>query len=90
MSPTISCAVTAGAITRGDRLPNERELGAPRGVSGSSVREALLALELGTRPHQSREQRLPDHDGQVSVPPDLPFQRRKVLGAVINEYHRAA
>jgi DNA-binding FadR family transcriptional regulator len=40
-------AVTAGAITRGDRLPNERELGAQCGVSRSSVREALLALELG-------------------------------------------
>ena len=40
-------AVAAGAITRGDRLPNERELGARCGVSRSSVREALLALELG-------------------------------------------
>jgi DNA-binding FadR family transcriptional regulator len=40
-------AVTAGAITRGDRLPNERELAARCGVSRSSVREALLALELG-------------------------------------------
>lgn len=40
-------AVTAGTITRGDRLPNERELGSRCGVSRSSVREALLALELG-------------------------------------------
>ena len=42
------------------------------------------------RPHQSRQQRPPDQEGQVSVPPDLPVQRRKVLGGVINEYHRAA
>jgi DNA-binding FadR family transcriptional regulator len=39
--------VAAGMITRGDRLPNERELSARCGVSRSSVREALLALELG-------------------------------------------
>ena len=42
------------------------------------------------RPHQSRQQRPPDQDGQVSAPLDLPVQRRKVLGGVINEYYRAA
>jgi hypothetical protein len=40
------------------------------------------------RPHQSRQQR-PDHDKPVFVPLDTPVQRRKVLGGVINEYHRA-
>jgi hypothetical protein len=29
------------------------------------------------------------HDGQASLPLDLPVQRRMVLGGVINEYHRA-
>jgi transposase InsO family protein len=42
------------------------------------------------RPHQSRQQRPPDHDDQASPPLDLPVQRRKVLGGVINEYYRAA
>jgi putative transposase len=43
------------------------------------------------RPHQSRQQRPTDHDDQTDVPPlDLPVQRRKVLGGVINEYYRAA
>ena len=42
------------------------------------------------RPHQSRQQRPPDQDGQVSPPLDLPVQRRKVLGGVINEYYQAA
>jgi putative transposase len=37
------------------------------------------------RPHQSRQQRPPDQNGQVSAPLDLPVQRRKVLGGVINE-----
>src|SRR5271165_7491098 len=32
----------------------------------------------------------PDHDDQAGVPLDLPVQRRKVLGGVINEYYRAA
>jgi putative transposase len=42
------------------------------------------------RPHQSRQQRPPDQDDQVSVPLDLPVQRRKVLGGVINQYYQAA
>ena len=44
----------------------------------------------GHRPHQSRQQRPPDQDDQAGVPLDLPVQRRKVLGGVINEYHQAA
>ena len=42
------------------------------------------------RPHQSRQQRPPDQEGQVSPPLDLPVQQRKVLGGVINEYYRSA
>ena len=42
------------------------------------------------RPHQSRQQRPPDQEDQVSVHKDLPVQQRKVLGGVINEYYQAA
>jgi putative transposase len=44
----------------------------------------------GHRPHQSRQQRPPDQDRQVSVAPDSPARRRKVPGGVINEYYQAA
>jgi putative transposase len=58
-----------------------------------SVLGEYAGHDSGHRPHQSRQQRPPDHDGQddhVGVPLDLPVQRRKVLGGVINEYYRAA
>jgi hypothetical protein len=44
----------------------------------------------GHRPHQSRQQRPPGRDDQARVPPDLPAQRRKVPGGLINEYFHAA
>ena len=44
----------------------------------------------GHRPHQSRQQRPPDHDTLFAGPADAPVLRRKILGGVINEYHRVA
>jgi putative transposase len=44
----------------------------------------------GHRPHQSRQQRPPDHDIPVVMPLEGPVRRRKVLGGVIKEYYRAA
>jgi putative transposase len=44
----------------------------------------------GHRPHQSREQRPPDHDERTVTPMEGRIHRRKVLCGLINEYHRAA
>jgi putative transposase len=55
-----------------------------------SVLDDYVAHYNRHRPHQSRQQRPPDHDAQADHPPDLPAHRRKVLGGVINEYYWAA
>jgi transposase InsO family protein len=44
----------------------------------------------GHRPHQSRRQRPPDDDERTVLPMEGGILRRKVLGGLINEYHRAA
>ena len=59
----------------------------------SHLRAVLLAYAghyNGHRPHQSRDQRPPDCDEPVLVPLGAPVRCWKVLGGVINEYHRAA
>ena len=55
-----------------------------------AVLRAYAAHYNGHRPHQSRQQRLPDQDGPIVMPLDAPAKRREILGGVINEYHRAA
>jgi transposase InsO family protein len=55
-----------------------------------SVLEVYTGHYNGHRPHQSRRQRPPDSNEPVVMPLDAPIRRRKVLGDVINEYHRAA
>jgi putative transposase len=42
------------------------------------------------RPHQSRQQLPPDQESQTTALPNLPVQRRKVLGGIISEYYQAA
>jgi hypothetical protein len=63
-------------------------------IYGEAHLRAVLRAYAGHysahRPHRSRQQRPPDHGEPVVVPLDAPVQRRKVLGGVINEYHRAA
>jgi transposase InsO family protein len=41
------------------------------------------------RPHQSRDQRPPEHDPNVVIDLEGTVHRQRPLGGVINEYHRA-
>ena len=77
----------AGAV----RIATTRRAPGLEGIAGdhsladalrTHAREVLAGV-------QTRQQRPPDHDEPVVIPLDAPVQRRKVLGGVINEYHRA-
>jgi transposase InsO family protein len=63
-------------------------------IYGGSHLRAVLRTYAGHyndhRPHQSRNQRPPGLNEPVVVPLAAPVRRRKLLGGVINEYHRAA
>jgi putative transposase len=63
-------------------------------IYGESHLRAMLHAYAGHynahRPHQSRDQRPPDHDKPVIVPLMGRVQCRKVLGGVVKEYHSAA
>jgi DNA-binding FadR family transcriptional regulator len=43
----LSALISAGSLVPGDRLPSERELASQFGVSRPTVREAMIALEIG-------------------------------------------
>ena len=81
-------------MPRDGYAPHEQS--APTGCSSTanghlrSVLGKYVGHYNGHRPDQSREQRPPDRDDQARVPLDLPVERRKVLGGMINEYFYAA
>jgi hypothetical protein len=72
----------------GNRISSFRFL--IRTVPSSSPVSSTPSSAPWDRPHQSRQQRSPDQKAQVSALLNLPIQRRKVLGGVINEYYQAA
>ena len=63
-------------------------------IYGGSHLRAVLRTYAGYyndhRPNQSRNQRPPGQNELVVVPLAGPVPRRKLLGGMINEYHRAA
>jgi transposase InsO family protein len=42
------------------------------------------------RPHQSRDQHPPEHNPTIVINLDAAIRRKRLLGGVINQYHRAA
>ena len=42
------------------------------------------------RPHRTLGQRPPEHRAPVAPPVEGPVRRRRALGGLVNEYHRAA
>jgi transposase InsO family protein len=42
------------------------------------------------RPHRTLGQRPPEHRASVAPPVEGPVRRRRILGGLVNEYHRAA
>jgi len=52
--------------------------------------EVSVELPTGHHPESYFRARQVGHDEMVVVPLAAPVQRRKVLGDVINEYHRVA
>jgi DNA-binding FadR family transcriptional regulator len=91
--------IDTGEFPAGGRLPSERELAAILGVSRPSVREALIALEIGGRVHVRGgagvfvSRPLPAAD-DAAVEQDSPFEllrpRRVVEGEIAMEAARKA
>src|SRR5262249_12981353 len=46
LARTISSLIAKGEMAKGDRIPSERDLAERYGVSRTSVREAIIALEI--------------------------------------------
>jgi hypothetical protein len=81
LTPTLQARVGRSPVSSADVVVDH--------ISKRSVLGEYADHYNGHRPHQSRQQRPPDQGDQVIAPLDLPVQRRKVLGGVINEYYQA-